>query len=219
MSPQEVMPYDYYTNPDLVHQRDTCLDILRLLNIQSKSKSYDVFYSEKSKNDALLFLSSFNSSKIIIGLNIEGSNNETKISDEDLKNLILGLYSLNSNIVIIIFHKPDDRDSLRELIPKESKSYAFLSYPTRNILDLAAIIDNVDIVISPDTSVVHISCAYNKPLIAIYRNHMEIYDIWHPISDCNKVIFSKYSDSIRELNLNDIINETFRLIRNIDKMQ
>jgi len=78
MDPQAVLPYDYYTNPDLKHQRDTCLDILRLLKINCKDKSYDIFYSEKNKLDALSFLSSFESSKIIIGLNIEGSNDEKK---------------------------------------------------------------------------------------------------------------------------------------------
>ena len=59
MSPQEIMPYDYYTNSSLMHQRDTCLDILRLLNIDYKNKSYDVFYPEKNKLDALSFLSLF----------------------------------------------------------------------------------------------------------------------------------------------------------------
>ena len=57
MEPQAVKPYDYYTNPELKHQRDTCLDTLRLLNINCQDKSYDVFYSEKNNSDALSFLS------------------------------------------------------------------------------------------------------------------------------------------------------------------
>ena len=121
-------------------------------------------------------------------------------------------------IIIILFHKPDDRDWVSELIPNEASSYAFPSYPTESILDLAAIIDNLDLIISPDTSIVHIACAFNKPLVAIYTNQMENFEIWHPISDCNKVIFSKYPDSIKGINLDNIINETCKLIRDIDKM-
>ena len=71
MDPQAIMPYDYYTNPSLIHQRDTCLDILRLLNINCKNKSYDVFYSEENKLHALAFLSSYKASKIVIGLSID----------------------------------------------------------------------------------------------------------------------------------------------------
>ena len=48
IDPNGVLPYDYYTNAKLNHQRDTCLDILRLLNIKSKNKSYDIFYKKKN---------------------------------------------------------------------------------------------------------------------------------------------------------------------------
>jgi ADP-heptose:LPS heptosyltransferase len=215
MDPQAVMPYDYYTNPSFKHQRDTCLDILRLLNINCQNKSYDVFYSKKNNVDAISFLSIYKSSKIIIGLNIEGSNDEKKISKEDLKKIILGLHSINNNIIIILFHKPNDRDSIIHLIPNESSSYVFPSYPTESLLDLAALIDNLDLIISPDTSIVHMACAFKKPLVAIYNKNIGLYEKWHPISDCNYVIFSDYEDSLKSINVGDIINRTSKLIQNI----
>jgi ADP-heptose:LPS heptosyltransferase len=213
MGPQAIMPYDYYTNPSLTHQRDTCLDILRLLNINCKNKSYDVFYSEENKLHALAFLSSYKTSKIVIGLNIEGSSIEKRISNEDVKRIILELYSMNNNIIVILLHKPDDRDLVSKLIPYEASSYAFLSYPTESVLDLAVIIDNLDLIISPDTSIVHMACAFKKPLVAIYRKDMMLFDIWHPISDCNYVVFSDYEDSLKSINVGDIVNKTSRLIK------
>ena len=215
MSPQEIMPYDYYTNSSLFHQRDTCLDILRLLNIDYKNKFYDVFYPEKNKLDALSFLSLFESSKIIIGLNIEGSNDEKKISNEDVKKIILGLHAINNNIIIILLHKPGDKDWISKLIPNEASLYAFPSYPTESILDLAAIIDSLDLIISPDTSIVHMACAFNKPLVAIYRNHMLLFEIWHPISDFNYVIFSDHEDSLKSIDIDNIVNQTFKLMKRI----
>lgn len=216
MDPQAVMPYDYYTNPELTHQRDTCLDILRLLKINCQNKSYDVFYSEKNNTDALSFLSLYKSSKIIVGLNIKGSEGEKKkISKEDLVKIILGLHSMDNNIIIILFHKPDDRDWISQLIPNEASSYVFPSYPTESLLDLAALIDNLDLIISPDTSIVHMACAFKKPLVAIYKKNMRLFEIWHPISDCNYVVFSDYEDSLKSINVGDIINKTSKLIKNI----
>ena len=217
MDPQAIMPYDYYTNPNLTHQRDTCLDILRLLNINCKNKSYDVFYSEKNKLDALTFLSLFESSKTIIGLNIEGSNDEKKISNEDVKKIIFGLHAIDKNIIIILLHKPDDKDWINRLIPNEASLYVFPSYPTESILDLAAIIDSLDLIISPDTSIVHMACAFNKPLVAIYRNHMPLFKIWHPISDFNYVVFSDYEDSLKSIDVDSIVNKTSKLMQNITK--
>ena len=110
-------------------------------------------------------------------------------------------------------HNPDDRDLVGKLISYEASSYSFLSYPTESLLDLAAIIDNLDLIISPDTSIVHMACAFNKPLVAIYRKDMMLFDIWHPISDCNYVVFSDYEDSLKSINVGDIVNKTSRLIK------
>jgi len=215
MKPQDVRPYDYYTNPDLKHQRDICIDILRLLRINCKNDSYDVFYSEKNKTEALSFLGSFKPSTIKIGLNIEGSNEKKKISAEDIARIILGLHNINNNIIIILFHKPNDRDLINQLIPNEASSYVFPSYPTESLLDLAALIDNLDLVISPDTSIVHMACAFKKPLVAIYNNNMTLFEIWHPISDCNYVVFSDYKDSLKSINISHILNKTSKLIKTI----
>jgi len=219
MDPQAVMPYDYYTNPSLTHQRDTCLDILRLLKINCQNKTYDVFYSEKNKIDALSFLSLFKASQFIIGLNIEGSNDEKKISNEDVKKIILGLHSMDNNIIIILLHKPNERDWVNKLIPNEAASYAFPSYSTETLLDLAAIIDSLDLIISPDTSIVHMACAFNKPLVAIYRKHMLLFQIWQPISDFNCVVFSDYEDSLKSIDTDSIVNKTSKLMQNISKMK
>jgi len=126
---------------------------------------------------------------------------------------------MDNDIIIILLHKPDDRDWVGELIPNEASSYAFQCYPTESVLDLAAIIDNLDLIISPDTSVVHMACAFNKPLVAIYRNHMELFEVWHPISDCNHVVFSDYEDSLKFVDVNNVVNKTSKLIKNIKKIQ
>ena len=183
--------------------------------IRDRNKSYDVFYPEKNKLDALSFLSLFESSKIIIGLNIEGSNDEKKISNEDVKKIILGLHAINNNIIIILLHKPGDKDWISQLIPNEASLYAFPSYPTESILDLAAIIDSLDLIISPDTSIVHMACAFNKPLVAIYRNHMLLFEIWYPISDFNYVIFSDHEDSLKSIDIDNILNKIFKLMKKI----
>jgi ADP-heptose:LPS heptosyltransferase len=219
MGPQDVEPYDFYTKPSLTHQRDTAFDVLRLLNIKGKNKSYDVFYRPKNKLDALSFLSRYESEKITIGLNVEGSNEERRISDRDVRNIILGLYSMTNNIAIILFHKPNDSEYVAQLIPIEASKYTFLSYPTLSVLDLAALVDNLDVIISPDTSIVHMACAFNKPLVAIYRNNATNFDIWHPISDLNYVVFSQRSDSLKDIDVDEIINKSSKLIKSIESNQ
>jgi len=211
MPPDAILPYDYYTDPILKHQRDTALDILRLLNIKSNDKSYDVFYNEKHRLKALSFFNLFDKKNFFIGLNLEGSSKERKIFKNDAINLISGLAKIQENIIIILIHKPENVKNINELITNEASLYTFPSYPTNSVLDLAAIIDGLDLIISPDTSIVHMACAFKKPLIAIYEKKMNNYEKWHPISDCNHVIFF---DSLKYIDVNKVIDEAYELISN-----
>ena len=212
LAPQDVSPYDYYTDSKLKHQRDTCLDILRLLNIKCSSKKYDVFYLDKNKKKSLSFLSSFDSSKIIVGLNISGASLGNRISDIDVKKIVLGLNSMSNNILIILLHKPEDRRWINRLITNDISSFVFPSFPTDSILDLAALVDSVDLIISPDTSIVHMACAFEKPLLAIYKKDIPGFEKWHPKSKYHEVIFSKDFDSLKSIDVNNIVIKTSELI-------
>ena len=212
IEPQEFFSYDLYTDDKLNHQRDTCLDILRLLNIRFTNKNYDVFYLEKHKEKAGIFLNKFDSEEIFIGLNISGSSNEKKILDNDVDKIMTGLHSLSKNIKIILLHKPESAQSIDKLISFDKTSYVFPSYPTESILDVAALIDSLDLLITPDTSLVHIACAFKKPLLAIYRNDKVAFEAWHPKSSNHHVVFSNYIDSLNFIDTGQVISKSFDLI-------
>jgi ADP-heptose:LPS heptosyltransferase len=212
IDPQGVLPYDYYTNPKLKHQRDTCLDILRLLNIEFKNKEYDFFYLEKNKEKSVSFFKTFDSNKIFIGLNITGSSLEKRISNINVGKILLGLRSISSNIIVFLLHKPEDNKWVNEFVTEKNCSFVIPTYPTLTVLDVAAIVNSVDLLITPDTSLVHMACAFNKPLLAIYRNDIESFEVWKPKSKCNSVIFSEDFYSLNPLNIDAVINKSSELL-------
>jgi hypothetical protein len=131
----------------------------------------------------------------------------------DVEKILLGLHSISNNIIIILLHKPSDKVWVNELISNDKSSYVFPSYPTESILDVAAIVDAVDLVITPDTSIVHMACALNKPLIAIYKRDMEGFEAWKPKSKCNYVVFSEDFESLNYINIDTVINKSLELIK------
>lgn len=52
--------------------------------------------------------------------------------------------------------------------------------PFNSLHHVMALIREVDVVISPDTSIVHISAAWNKTLICVYKNVTDNNDLWGP---------------------------------------
>ena len=212
LDPAAVLPYDYYTDDKLNHQRDTSLDILRLINVNVRNKSYDLFYSEKNKEKALKFINYFNPKDILVGLNITGSSNEKRLINSDIFKIIDGLHSLSKNIIIILIHMPQEKSFIETLITFENSKFVIPSYPTSSILDAAALVDSIDLLLTPDTSLVHIACAFEKPLLAIYRKDQAAFDAWHPKSKDSHVVFSKESNSLKSLDVDEIISKCFELI-------
>ena len=112
-----------------------------------------------------------------------------------------------------MIHKPTDNKLISKLITKEKSSFVSPSYPTESVLDVAALVDSVDLLITPDTSLVHMACAFEKPLLAIYSNDVNSFKTWHPKSTNNHVIFSANFDSLKSLDVTTIVDKSIELIR------
>lgn len=212
MTPEDVFPYDFYTDSKIIHQRDTAIDILRLLNINPINKHYDIFLSQLHKSKSSKFLSKFDQSKVLIGFNLEGSSIDRRISKEDATIIIEGLAKISKNIIFLLINKPGNDKITNEIITNEISSFVFPCLRTNSVLDIAAIINDLDLVISPDTSIVHMACAFKTPLLAIYENNRVNYEKWSPISNENIVIFSNSSSNITSIDTSQVINSVCGLI-------
>ena len=81
-----------------------------------------------------------------------------------------------------------------------SLPYVVPSYKTASVLDVAALIQNLQLIITPDTSIVHIASAFNRPVISIHENNQDSYQLFAPKSEINRVNIPQVVD------LNFIIN-------------
>ena len=66
--------------------------------------------------------------------------------------------------------------------------------PQSHLLDFAAMIAQADLVVTPDTSVVHLAAAFKKPQLALYSDPVAIVQ-WGPNSSLAKSIFCPNSFS------------------------
>ena len=215
ISADELKVYDFYTkknNRD--HWRDVCLDILSFLKIKPKSNKYDIFLSDKERDKAKNFVSNINS-KIKIGINLEGSFKEKQIQPKELKQICKGIYDNYSNIKIVILATPDKLEKTIKIISKMGFDFVIPSYTTETILDVAALIEQLDLIITPDTSIVHVASAFDKPIVSIHENNLDSYRLWKPISTFNKTIFANSTYGICDYNVDDVVNSTLYFLENI----
>lgn len=79
-------------------------------------------------------------------------------------------------------------------------------FNSRNIKDVVSLVKASFLVISPDTSIVHVASAFDKPLIALYNHNPKIFEKFKPLSGCQLIIRAGEGKYIRDINLNEIID-------------
>ncbi len=61
-------------------------------------------------------------------------------------------------------------------------------YPAASVIDLFSVVQHADLVISPDTSVVHIAAAFDRPLLGLYSNEEWNLKKFYPLSTQHRIV-------------------------------
>jgi ADP-heptose:LPS heptosyltransferase len=212
----EIKLYDFFTKKDKnSHFGKIWLDTLSFFDIKPNSTKYDFFLSKTETDKAKKFIDTLGK-KIKIGINTQGSFPEKSIKNQDLGRICVGLHNYCSDVQIVILSTPSQQVENADFISRLKCDYVKCSYPTETINDAAALIQKLDIIISPDTSIIHIAASFNIPTISIHENNKDSYRLWAPTSSLNKTIFAENVYGIENYSVDDVIKSTVELIELIE---
>ena len=208
----ELSLYDIYIEkPKQGHFRDIWLDVLKPFDIKPKSNGYDLFITNTLKIQAQHFIKQY-SSKILVGINLEGAVKGKKIKFSELYQICQGLYKQENNIQIVILTAPKNFQRVGQKVKQMALEYVEMSYKTNQILAVAAIISQLDLIITPDTSIVHIASAFNKPIVTIHENNQNSYKLFAPTSSLNRTVFSKSKDGLNGVSVELLVYYCIELL-------
>ena len=60
-------------------------------------------------------------------------------------------------------------------------------------------------IISPDTSIVHVASTFNIPIISIHENNYESYKLFRPTSKFSRTIFSNSKNSLVGFSIEELL--------------
>lgn len=165
--------------------------------------SYDLHIPDAIAFEVRNYLSAWEG-KIKVVINAFTGSPERNLSREQLTQTIEMLNENSNNIVIIIL---DHKKELDVPLP-----YNVLINPFNSLHHVMELIKNVDLVISPDTSIVHISAAWKKPLISVYKNVTDNNDLWAPgYKEAIQIIVNKRK-------ISDVRNVSEIILQETEKM-
>ena len=188
----DLFDISYSKSEGHIHITEMYKIILKKLGITDIDTEYEVFFSENQKDKVDDLLKNIIHKKIVVFNPFAAS----KHRDLNLENILkIGKIVLEdeNNILIFIGEKRRKKE-LENVIKELGKDAVFPEL--ENIMETSYLISKADLVITPDTSIVHIAAAFKRKLIAIYRldnkeeNKINRY-LWAPNYEGSVQIFSK----------------------------
>ena len=199
--------YDQYTS----HISKRSKQILKLLNIEADSIKYHINIPTEAHDSVETFIRPYLSlGKHIIIFNPYGSNEARSLSDTQIK-IILSFLSQYDNCETIVV---GEHNKIKHIEPQKN----IIINPLTSFFETVALIKFATLVITVDTSIVHVSSIYDKKMLCIYNNR--IIDnkfinnfVWGPNYPNALQIFTKENlgtglgDPIANLNPNIVLEQ------------
>jgi len=157
--------------------------------------------------------------KPFICLNFFGGRPDIRLNFKSANSIVQAIKKQCPSCTIFLITSPTNY--LENINIKKSlsdKSRVEVVTPTSSVLDAASFIKSMDLLITPDTSLVHFACAYKVSLVAVYPKEEFLFKQWQPMpSKKSLVLFSKYPKSLEGYSEKDLLNNIIYMLKNSNK--
>ena len=186
---------------------DVYKEILENLGFCNLDSNYEVPIKVSSEKKIDEYLKSNRIDKYI-AMNFFGAGKRRKFTPKKATELIVKVRNEYPEHEIIILNSPRDKKVIFKIIKRikclDSNSNIFYGEDFKTIYDAISLINKSDIVITPDTAVVHLAKGLKKNIVAFYSENKENYEKWGLSIDEKKNRIYFYNENINNLNINQM---------------
>ncbi|MEW5994529.1 MAG: glycosyltransferase family 9 protein [Candidatus Zixiibacteriota bacterium] len=148
----------------------------------------------------------------VVGYNMSAGAPTRIWAEEKSVELVRRILGSDQACTVILFVIPSDRERGRRLQRQFPERVRLLP----DGLDLpgaSALISKLDMLISPDTSLVHIARSLRVPVVGLYSRYLKNFLLWRPYDQEVGAVISNNDDNIFDITVADVF-ETFLKVRN-----
>ena len=170
-------------NPAKVHIVLRIMNLVKLLGLDFNPEKINITYHASKESEIFVekFLTEkFQNKKFIVGINISAGSEARFWGKDRFKKLIKFFESYDVNILLL--SSGSDLDKIKDL-----RNSRLINFYSNDFDKFTAIIAKLDLLITPDTSVVHLASAYKVPVFGLYVKYNTEDMIWSPFKsefDC-----------------------------------
>jgi ADP-heptose:LPS heptosyltransferase len=165
-------------------------EYLEILGVKNPNLSYDINLSEKDEYFGKIFRETIKEKKLIC-INPYGASKYRTLNKEKVKEIV-ELILKEKDTAITFVYSPDKLVKLKKILEEIDSERVYLNENICSILDTASIIKVSDLIITPDTSIVHLGVALDKKMVAIYRSD-------EGSGDLNSIVWGANSVKVKQI--------------------
>jgi ADP-heptose:LPS heptosyltransferase len=199
--------YDHRMN-NTGHIIDNTLKLLTAFGIDTETISGygPPFLDKNSLKKAERFINEVTNhghNALKIGYNLSAGSPTRLWSDQKCLRLLERILNYNGDCQVILFMTPEDRPR-GERLCQQFHERLHLIPNGLNLTEVSALIKKIDVMITPDTSLVHIARAFRVPVVGLYSRFRKNFLLWRPYGQEIGAVVSNHDDNIFDIAVDEV---------------
>lgn len=192
--------YVYDVNVPLLSRKDThivdrLLELLKVFKVAGDKTSFRLRYQVAASS--AMFAEEFWRKqdligRAVIGANISPANGARYWGVKNFRDLLKSLQEVYSNNPILLLFDPSEKIQAAEIAM--SFPNVILSPETHSFDQFAALIQRLSLLVTPDTSAVHLAAAFQIPSVVLYVQSNKDLRIWDPYNAPSETLVTDVDD-------------------------
>lgn len=190
--------------------------LLEKLNFSFNEKEVrpKLYLGKKENQEVLEELKPIKKTHKILAVNISAGAEIRYWTSEKWIELLNKINMIKDNLYFLILSDKDDV-SISEKIVDQISNKNVMRNTLQSFQHFASYINNSDMLISADTSAVHIASALNKPVIALFPDYEWNFVSWQPLSD-KFVSIRSQKHSIDAISVDEVFTSFLQLYKEVN---
>jgi ADP-heptose:LPS heptosyltransferase len=193
------------------HIIENTLKLLEAFGIDSARVSpyAPPYLGNGSRAKAEAFFSTFHDT-LKVGINLSAGSPTRVWEEANYQTLTNRISTVKPESQIILFTIPSERNRAMR-IAQSVESDVKIIPENLGLTDVCAMISKLDVLISPDTSLVHIARALQVPVVGLYTRFMKNYLLWRPYGQEIGSVISGNDDNIHDITVDSVLETLLKV--------
>ncbi len=146
-----------------------------------------------------------------IGFNLSAGNPTRIWPAEKTERLSQQLLARDDKTQLVLITAPADRERGETLLAKLDGSVSHVP-PDLNLMEVSALISKLDLLISPDTSLIHIARSFHIPVVGLYCSAKKNFQRWRPFEQEEGAVVSNHDGHIFDITPEEVFERVVQIL-------